>query len=170
MQPETEEAANAETNESTETTTETPTNDVDDAPSPDAPSSDAPEPSEKEKKAKLAEKMAKMAQAGAVGSNTSAMAFGIRDLGFAMSQARDADDGGSISVKGIAKQAERIHARTKYTLEDLQGKQIEGVDPDLKEEYLNDDEFDRAFGMERETFMALPVWKRRAAKKKVNLF
>jgi len=41
--------------------------------------------------------------------------------------------GGKINVKNIAKQAERIEARSRYKLSDLQGKQIPGVDPHKKE-------------------------------------
>jgi hypothetical protein len=84
------------------------------------------------------ERMAKLAASGALGFGTTAMGVGLRDLGFAIAKAGEQKDknGGKINVKSIAKQAERIEARSKYKLSDLQGKQIDGVDPHLKEEYV----------------------------------
>ena len=128
----------------------------------------------KQSQKEIEARMAKLAGAGAVGSQATGMGLAVRDLGFALSKARAndprGDGGGKINVKNIAKQAERIHGRTKYSLEDLQNKQIEGVDPDLKEEYLADELFMEVFGMERDEFYKLPVWKKKQLKKGVGLF
>ena len=117
--------------------------------------------------------------------------IGLRDLGYAIAKAGEDKEknGGKIHVKAIAKQlrklclaaaqtadarargrADRIEARSKYKLVDLQGKQIAGVDPHLKEEYLADEDFVAAFGVNRETFEKFPAWKKQQLKKKANLF
>ena len=45
-----------------------------------------------------------------------------------------------------------------------------GVDPELKETYLSDTEFNEVFRMTKAAFSALPRWKRDAKKKEVSLF
>jgi len=123
----------------------------------------------------IEERMRKMAASAATGFNTTAMGVGMRDLGFAISKSRsdmEKKEGGitKLNVKAIAKQAETVVARKKYTLADLQGKEIPGVERGRKEEYLNDDEFVIAFGMERENFERLPPWRQQNLKKKAGLF
>ena len=44
------------------------------------------------------------------------------------------------------------------------------MDPHLKEEYLADEDFVKAFGANRETFEKFPAWKKQQLKKKANLF
>jgi hypothetical protein len=46
----------------------------------------------------------------------------------------------------------------------------EGVKPHMKEKHLADATFEQIFGMNKEAFAALPVWKQQRAKKKVGLF
>jgi hypothetical protein len=46
----------------------------------------------------------------------------------------------------------------------------EGVNPAIKEEYLDDVTFAQLLGTDRASFKALPKWKRDAAKKSVGLF
>lgn len=122
----------------------------------------------------IQERMRKMAEAAATGFNTTAMGVGMRDLGFAISKSRDAGgDGGEtarINVKAIAKKAEKLVARKKYSLEDLRTKKLPDVSATEKEEYLNDEDFVAAFGLERDDFMKLPAWKRNDLKKKAGLF
>ena len=45
-----------------------------------------------------------------------------------------------------------------------------GIDMERKESYLSAGEFVEVFGMERNVFDAMPLWKRQAAKKKAGLF
>jgi hypothetical protein len=42
--------------------------------------------------------------------------------------------------------------------------------PAPQEEYLSDAEFETVFGMDKETFLAMPAWKRITAKKGKGLF
>lgn len=123
----------------------------------------------------IEERMRKMAASAAAGFNTTAMGIGMRDLGFAISKTRGDFEkkegaGAKINVKAIARQAETVVNRKKYTLADLQGKEVPGVPKDQKEEYLNDEDFVVAFGMERENFERLPLWRRQNLKKAANLF
>ena len=46
----------------------------------------------------------------------------------------------------------------------------DGIDPTRREEYLTAPEFDTVFGVSRDTFKALPAWKRNQKKKDVGLF
>jgi hypothetical protein len=45
-----------------------------------------------------------------------------------------------------------------------------GVDPTRKEEYLDLNSFKTVFGTDKDSFAALPKWKRDAKKKEVGLF
>lgn len=45
-----------------------------------------------------------------------------------------------------------------------------GIDPACKERYLSNEEFGRIFGIPKEEFERLPVWKRTALKKQHGLF
>lgn len=47
---------------------------------------------------------------------------------------------------------------------------VGGIDASKKEEYLDDQTFQSVFGMDKQTFAALPKWKRDDAKKKNGLF
>lgn len=57
-----------------------------------------------------------------------------------------------------------------FTLDQLKGALPAGVDPAMKEEYLDDATFRTTFGMERAAFKALAKWKRDELKKKQGLF
>jgi len=57
-----------------------------------------------------------------------------------------------------------------YTLDQLKAGVPEGVNPALKEEYLDDRTFTQLLGTDRASFKALPKWKKDAAKKSVGLF
>lgn len=57
-----------------------------------------------------------------------------------------------------------------YTLDELKAGVPEGVNPALKEEYLDDGTFTQLLGTDRASFRALPKWKKDAAKKSVGLF
>jgi hypothetical protein len=57
-----------------------------------------------------------------------------------------------------------------FSLDDLKGGVPAGVDPTLKEEYLDDASFDSVFKMDRVAFRALAKWKRDDLKKKAGLF
>jgi len=57
-----------------------------------------------------------------------------------------------------------------YTLEQLKGKEIAGVDPKHKEIYLHDAEFQTVFGCSKAEFAGQPAWKRDQAKKKAGIF
>jgi hypothetical protein len=49
-------------------------------------------------------------------------------------------------------------------------KGADGIDPERKEEYLSDEQFKEAFGTDKESFAAMPKWKRQQKKKAVGLF
>jgi hypothetical protein len=57
-----------------------------------------------------------------------------------------------------------------FSLEDLKGGVPPGIDPSLKEEYLDDAIFASVFNMDRAAFRALAKWKRDDLKKKAGLF
>lgn len=57
-----------------------------------------------------------------------------------------------------------------FTLDELKAGVPEGVNPALKEEYLDDGTFIQLLGTDRASFKALPKWKKDAAKKSVGLF
>jgi len=57
-------------------------------------------------------------------------------------------------------------AELKVEAEDLP----EGVNPQTREMYLNDDEFQAVFGMAKADFSGLAAWKKKAAKQKSGLF
>lgn len=57
-----------------------------------------------------------------------------------------------------------------FSLDDLKGGVPAGVDPTLKEEYLDDATFNSVFKMDRVAFRALAKWKRDDLKKKAGLF
>lgn len=121
----------------------------------------------------IQERIRKQAAAAANGFNTTAMGVGMRDLGFAISKSRgDAgqENGARINVKAIAQKAETLVNRKKYSLEDLKTKTLPDVKANEKEEYLNDEDFVVAFGMEREDFAKLAPWKKMDLKKKAGLF
>ena len=46
----------------------------------------------------------------------------------------------------------------------------DGIDPERKEEYLSDEQFEEAFGTSKAAFAATPKWKRQQKKKAVGLF
>ena len=58
-----------------------------------------------------------------------------------------------------------------YSYERLISNEVpEDVDPSKKETYLNEAEFEKAFGMDSECFHAIPQWKQVQMKKKAGLF
>ena len=61
-------------------------------------------------------------------------------------------------------------SKSKFSYEALKAGIPAGVDPTLKETYLEDGEFRQIFGVEPAAFAALPKWKRDEQKKKVGLF
>ena len=61
-------------------------------------------------------------------------------------------------------------AAVVFSLAELQEGLPEGVDPANKEACLSSADFVSAFGMSRDEFAALPLWKRNGAKKRAGLF
>ncbi len=58
-----------------------------------------------------------------------------------------------------------------FSVEQLQiGKCPQGIDMTRREQYLSDADFEATFGMSKDTFLALPKWKRQRAKREVGLF
>lgn len=57
-----------------------------------------------------------------------------------------------------------------FTYEQLRDGLPDGVDPTLKEDFLDDAAFVQVFAMDRAAFRALPKWKRDESKKKRGLF
>ncbi|GBG33515.1 SH3 domain-containing protein PJ696.02 [Hondaea fermentalgiana] len=57
-----------------------------------------------------------------------------------------------------------------YTLEQVMGREVPDMDPRRLDEYLRDEDFQRAFGMGRAEFNAMPKWKRDNLKKAKSLF
>ena len=64
---------------------------------------------------------------------------------------------------GVTLFLERMHSR-RY------GKEVEGVDPSCREQYLSDAEFVEVFGMSKAEFAKQAKWKQVAAKKAKELF
>ncbi len=58
----------------------------------------------------------------------------------------------------------------QFSVGELQSSFPAGVDPTRKEEYLTNTDFCELFGMEKESFRALPNWKRVLIKKQHKLF
>lgn len=54
------------------------------------------------------------------------------------------------------------------TLKKMKGS--DGIDPTVKEKYLSGDDFQELFGMNKDAFAAMPLWRRQQVKKKVGLF
>ncbi|CAM9327892.1 unnamed protein product, partial [Choristocarpus tenellus] len=50
------------------------------------------------------------------------------------------------------------------------GREVEGVDPSCREQYLSDTEFFEVFGMSKADFLAQPKWKQQSQKKAKSLF
>ncbi len=57
----------------------------------------------------------------------------------------------------------------RYTYEELQQKP-KGADVNNLEKYLTDADFQKVFGQSRESFDALPAWKKTSVKKSKGLF
>jgi hypothetical protein len=49
-------------------------------------------------------------------------------------------------------------------------KGIDGIDPTKKETYLSDEQFMEVFGVDKNAFKNMPLWRRQEKKKKVGLF
>lgn len=58
----------------------------------------------------------------------------------------------------------------EWTLEQLKSGEATGVNPQAKETYLSDKEFEEVFKMDKAAFEAMPKWKRQNAKKAVGIF
>jgi len=73
--------------------------------------------------------------------------------------------------KSVSVKANLAGYEKKYSLEDLKKRPLPTtVDAGVLENYLMDSEFQKAFKMSKDAFMALPAWKRNDAKKKSGLF
>jgi len=57
-----------------------------------------------------------------------------------------------------------------YTLNELRGGNIEGVDPSKKELYLSDPEFLSHFGVTKKDFNGFAKWKHQSEKKRLGIF
>ena len=58
---------------------------------------------------------------------------------------------------------------TFFSLEELKSG-IEGIPPNAREQYLRPDEFEKVFGMTRENFNNMRLWRKQELKKKIGLF
>ena len=69
---------------------------------------------------------------------------------------------------------EKIPARgAPYSLKELSVRQDllpDDVDANRREEFLSDDDFKQALGMDRDSFAKSPAWKRKQKKKEAGLF
>lgn len=88
-----------------------------------------------------------------------------------------------IQAKEAAKKAETIQQLKEevaqkyldpeenvFPYSELKNKFPKGVDPTIKEYYLDDDEFEKIFGMTLDQFEKLAPFKKRAMKVKLGLF
>ena len=58
-----------------------------------------------------------------------------------------------------------------YSLAQLQGSMtLPGVDREHREQYLSDEEFLKAFGVDKKTWATMPMWKKSNKKKALGLF
>ena len=81
-------------------------------------------------------------------------------------QAQRSYDGNTMDVEGILKELNR-----KYSYKDLLEKRYpRGLDESALETYLEDTEFEKLFGMERDAFARLPMWQRVNLKRKLRLW
>ena len=60
--------------------------------------------------------------------------------------------------------------RKSFSYKELKGKFPEGVKGKSKEDYLEDDEFEKVFEMTKNEFAELKAWKQTELKKKKGLF
>ena len=75
-------------------------------------------------------------------------------------------DGDTVDVEAILKELSR-----KYSYEDLLAKKFpKGLDESALETYLEDDEFEKLFGMTRAAFAKLPMWQRINIKRRLHLW
>lgn len=76
------------------------------------------------------------------------------------------------AIKKAAEGPKRLRANTEDLVpyEELKNKFHENIPPDRKEEYIDDETFERLFAMSREEFYKLARWRRDAKKKTVGLF
>jgi hypothetical protein len=58
---------------------------------------------------------------------------------------------------------------TFFSLEELKSG-VEGIAANSREQHLHPDEFEKVFGMPKEKFNEMRLWKRTESKKKVGLF
>ena len=64
-----------------------------------------------------------------------------------------------------------IDAKGSYTLEQLKQRcHLNGVEPTMKEQYLNEGEFTAVFGMDKAALGKFAKWKHVQSKKRVGLF
>ena len=59
---------------------------------------------------------------------------------------------------------------TFYPLHQLQNENPTGVDISRKQDYLSQEDFQKAFGMNKEAFEKLKDWKKKDLRKKAGLF
>lgn len=65
----------------------------------------------------------------------------------------------------------RVLVQDVLDLDELKNmKGADGIDPERKEEYLSEEQFEEAFGTGKDAFAAMPKWKRIQKKKDVGLF
>lgn len=75
-------------------------------------------------------------------------------------------DGDTVDVEAILKELSR-----KYSYADLLAKKYpKGIDESALETYLEDDEFEKLFGMTRGAFTKLPMWQRVNIKRRLHLW
>lgn len=73
----------------------------------------------------------------------------------------------------VASTSSNSSSNTEYAIipyDQLVDGMLVGIDPACKERYLSNEEFGRIFGITKEEFERLPVWKRTALKKQHGLF
>jgi len=76
-------------------------------------------------------------------------------------------------VKSLAQKLEKPKQPQNilyYSIVELKSGVISGIDNQIKETYLSPEDFMTAFGMSREAFATLPMWRQSNLKKKAGLF
>jgi hypothetical protein len=78
---------------------------------------------------------------------------------------------GARRVTGLEQASDYLDPmKNKFPYAELKAKTAKGIDPSCREFYLNDDEFNKLFGMNKEKYMNVAEWKKKNLKQKLDLF
>jgi hypothetical protein len=94
----------------------------------------------------------------------------LADMKASQKEVEEEEDDEPLVITASSAAPGEIAAGTTFPLEKLRRGSVTGVPHNKKEDFLSDEEFQAAFGMDKAKFGALPQWKKNEAKKKAGLF